>query len=101
MKIGVIGVGAIGGTIAKKLAKLSREKQLLCVTHLPQIASMADNHYFISKKVEGGQTYTVVSPLTYGESIDEIASLSGGKDIAGASIENATQMKAWSDEYKK
>ncbi len=93
--------GRVGQEIAKKLAKLSRGKQLLCVTHLPQIASMADNHYFINKKVENGQTYTVVSLLTLQESIDEIARLSGGKDIAGASIENATQMKAWSDEYKK
>ena len=92
--------GKVGQEIAKKLARLSRNKQLLCVTHLPQIASMADTHYFINKLTENGQTYTTLTLLDNEKSIDEIARLSGGKGIAGASHESAKQMKEWSNEYK-
>lgn len=92
--------GKVGQEIAKKLARLSRDRQLLCVTHLPQIASMADNHYFIDKYAADGKTYTRVAALDKNAQIDEIARLSGGKDISSGAIENAGQMKKWSDEYK-
>ena len=92
--------GKVGQEIAKKLARLSRNKQLLCVTHLPQIASMADEHFFIDKKSLDGKTITVVKTLTDDEKIDEIARLSGAKDISEGANENARQMKVWSNEYK-
>ena len=92
--------GKVGQEIAKKLARLSRDRQLLCVTHLPQIASMADNHYFIDKYAADGKTYTRVAALDKNAQIDEIARPSGGKDISSGAIENAGQMKKWSDEYK-
>jgi DNA repair protein RecN (Recombination protein N) len=92
--------GKVGQEIAKKLARLSRDKQLLCVTHLPQIASMADEHFFIDKKSLDGKTVTVVKTLTDDEKVDEIARLSGAKDISEGATENARQMKVWSNEYK-
>lgn len=93
--------GKVGQEVAKKLARLSVAHQLLCVTHLPQIASMADNHYFIDKHTLDGQTYTSVKMLDRAGQIEEISRLSGGKDISSQASENAQQMKIWSDEYKK
>lgn len=93
--------GRVGLEIAKKLARLAKTKQLLCVTHLPQIAAMADSHYFIDKYTDGEQTFTLVTALDEDGSVDEVSRLSGGRDISGAALKNALQMKQWSDEYKK
>lgn len=92
--------GRVGREIAKKLALISRDRQLLCVTHLPQIAAMADEHYFIDKYAEAGQTYTRVTLLDRAARVEEVARLSGSKDISTESTENASQMIKWSDDYK-
>ena len=92
--------GKIGAEIAKKLARLALKHQLLCVTHLPQIASMADTHYFIDKYTEGGQTFTRLTLLDENASIEEVSRLSGAKDISTEAFKNAAQMKKWSDNYK-
>ncbi len=92
--------GLIGQAVAKKLAKISRVHQVLCVTHLPQIASMADNHYYIEKAAENGTTVTNVRLLNAQETAEEISRLSGSKDISSATLKNAEEMKRWSDEYK-
>ncbi len=93
--------GKVGQEVAKKMARLSQNRQLLCVTHLPQIASMADTHYFISKYTKDNQTYTAVTSLSDEGQIEEIARLSGGKDISAQATENALEMKKWSVNYKK
>lgn len=93
--------GKVGQEIARKLARLSRDRQLLCVTHLPQIASMADDHYFIDKFTTDDNTYTRVTKLDDNAAVDEIARLSGGKDISSGATENALQMKKWSNDYKQ
>ncbi len=93
--------GKIGQEVAKKLAIISKNHQVLCVTHLPQIASMADNHYYISKKTVDGQTLTTVGLLDNNGVIGEISRLSGAKDISAQSDSNAKEMKNWSDSYKK
>ena len=93
--------GIVGQAVAKKLARISRAHQVLCVTHLPQIASMADNHYRIAKRVEDGSTVTEVTLLTPEEVIDEISRLSGSKDITATTQATAAEMKAWSDDYKR
>ncbi|MCI8413210.1 MAG: DNA repair protein RecN [Clostridia bacterium] len=92
--------GITGRVVAKKLAMLSREHQVLCVTHLPQIASMADAHFFIYKRSEENNTVTNVVPLDGKGMIDEISRLSGSKGISEQSDTNAQTMKRWSDEYK-
>ena len=93
--------GKVGQEVAKKLARLTKNHQLLCVTHLPQIASMSDNHLFIDKFTENGQTYTSVSTLSEEQVIEEIARLSGGKDISSQATQNAVQMRKWSTDYKR
>ena len=92
--------GKVGQEVAKKLARLSRSHQLLCVTHLPQIAAMADTHFYIDKFTDGGQTYTRVSELGNEEQISEIARLSGGRDITAQAETNAAELKEWCNKYK-
>lgn len=92
--------GKIGLEVAKKLAVLSRNHQVLCVTHLPQIAAMADKNFFIEKNTINGETVTNVSELDRVSAVEEIARLSGGKDISQSARTNAEEMKNWSDKYK-
>jgi len=93
--------GKIGQEVAKKLASIAAFRQVLCVTHLPQIASMADSHFFIEKKAEGGETQTTVRLLDKNGEIEEISRLSGAKDISNTATANASQMKSWSSDFKK
>lgn len=92
--------GITGQVVAKKLAAISRRHQILCVTHLAQIASMADAHFFIRKQTDGNSTVTTVTPLDKDGMVDEISRLSGGKGISKQSDLSASTMKKWSDEYK-
>ena len=92
--------GAIGLCVAKKLARLSRGHQVLCVTHLPQIAAMADGHYYIEKYEANGETETRVTPLDRKGMIGEISRLSGTKGVSSSSDRNATELKDWSDAFK-
>lgn len=93
--------GLIGQAVAKKLAKIARHHQVLCVSHLAQIASMADNHYYISKYAKNEQTFTSVSLLDERGMIEEISRLSGSKDISSQTTKNAEEMKNWSNTFKK
>lgn len=92
--------GAVGLCVAKKLAQLSRGHQVLCVTHLAQIAAMADGHYFIEKSEQNGDTQTNVTPLDRSGMIGEISRLSGTKGVSSSSDKNATELKDWSDAFK-
>ncbi len=92
--------GKIGQEVAKKLADISRNSQVLCVTHLPQIASMADSQYFIEKQSDGHTTSTNVRLLDRSGIIDEITRLSGARDISSAARQTAIELKEWSDNYK-
>lgn len=93
--------GKIGLEVAKKLAVLSKNHQLLCVTHLPQICAMADKNFYISKSNDGSSTFTSIKPLS-GEGISkEIARLTGGADISAQSVQTAKEMKEWSNNFKK
>lgn len=92
--------GATGLCVAKKLAQLSRGHQVLCVTHLPQIAAMADGHYYIEKYEVDGDTATRVTALGRDGMISEISRLSGTKGVSTSSDKNATELKDWSDAFK-
>ena len=87
---GVSGRAAL--KIAYKLHELSEKKQVLCVTHLAQIAAYADNHLYIEKKVQQGRTYTNVSSLTYDDRIREIARIIGGDIITQTTLKSAEEM---------
>ena len=76
-------------------------RQVICITHLAQIASMADHHFVIEKHVENGETVSEIHELDSGESVEELARILGGAEITPAVLENAAEMKRLADETKK
>ena len=96
---GVSGRAAI--KVARKMAQVARQKQILCVTHLPQIASMADTHFFVEKGERKGRTYTDVRILNRKERMEELARLTGGEQVTPAMLESAGQLLDEAATYKK
>ena len=96
---------AVGGhtppTAAEKLARVAWQKQVLCITHLPQIASMADRHIHIEKKPVGHRTQTFVRVLPEPERLNELARMIGGDPITKAGLENAAEMVRTAAEFKQ
>jgi DNA repair protein RecN (Recombination protein N) len=84
--------GRAAEAVGKKLKQLAATKQVLCVTHLPQIASFADQHYLIEKKESGGRTSTSVRQLDAQERTRELARMISGAKLTDASIKHAEQM---------
>ena len=84
--------GRAADAVGKKLKALSRGKQVLCITHLPQIASFADHHFLIEKHESGGRTRTTVRPLAPEERRSEIARMLSGARVTEASLQNAEQL---------
>ena len=84
--------GRTAQMVAERIAVIAAHKQVLCITHLPQIACMADVHLYISKGVEGQETVTNVRRLTKGEQVNEIARMASGIDVTAASLDNAREM---------
>ncbi len=90
-----VGVGGrTAQTIADKLAALAGQAQILCITHLPQIASRADAHFAIEKRVEGGRTTVFVTPLDADGRVEEIARMLGGTRRTDAVVQHAREMLA-------
>lgn len=85
--------GRTAQKVSEKLKQLSRERQVICITHLPQIAAMADSHFEIRKEVEGTRTRTQVDELDEEASIRELARMLGGVEITESVINNAKEMK--------
>ena len=84
--------GRAADAVGKKLKALSRTKQVLCITHLPQIASFADQHFLIEKHESGGRTKTTVRPLEAEARREEIARMLSGAKVTEASLKNADQL---------
>ena len=84
--------GRAADAVGKKLKALSRTKQVLCITHLPQIASFADRHFLIEKRETAGRTKTTVRVLTSEERRGEIARMLSGAKVTEASLQNAEQL---------
>ena len=86
----------VSGNAAKKIAAklwdLAREKQVICVSHSPQLAAASDNHFVISKYTDGGRTQTAVKKLTQDERIYEIARIIDGNEVSKTSIMHAKEM---------
>ena len=87
--------GKTAQMVAERIAMAAAGKQVLCITHLPQIACMADNHLYISKHVADNQTSTEVRSLSEGERINEIARMASGANVSSASLDNAREMIAY------
>lgn len=90
--------GKAAQKIGVKLREISRSRQVLCVTHLSQIAVMADSHLFIEKKTKDNRTFTEVSVLDKDSRAGEIARILGGDNITGATLEAAREQLASRDE---
>jgi len=96
---GVSGIAA--QRVGEKLAKLAQNRQVLCVTHLPQIAAMADMHFEIQKSVTDGETFTHVIALDLEGRKQEIARLSGGENITASALTSAEEQLASAEGYKQ
>lgn len=98
-----IDTGISGRTaqrVSEKMAAISDKHQIICITHLPQIASMADNHFLISKEVVDGFTQTSINALSENEMVEELARMLGGSEITDIVMENARQMKEMASKIK-
>jgi DNA repair protein RecN (Recombination protein N) len=86
--------GAIAEVIGRSIAEVARHRQVLCVTHLPQIASLSDAHYVVGKTETKGRTHTTVRCLSEQERIEEIARMIGGVKVGDAARRAAEEMLA-------
>ena len=93
--------GRTAQSVSEKLNDIGKNHQVICITHLPQIAAMADSHYKIEKTVKGGRTVTEVTKLTADEEIEELARLLGGAAITQAVRKNAGEMKELAKKRKR
>ena len=86
--------------VSEKMSVIGRHHQVLCITHLPQIAAMADTHFEIEKHQRGTETITEIHPLEGEDSIQELARLLGGAEITQAVYQNAKEMKELAQVHK-
>ena len=98
-----IDTGISGRTaqmVSEKMHMIAEHHQVICITHLPQIAAMADSHFEIEKHLRGTDTITQIHVLSENDSIRELARLLGGAEITPAVLENAKEMKELAQEQK-
>ncbi|WP_461213194.1 DNA repair protein RecN [Lacticaseibacillus sp. GG6-2] len=97
-----IGVsGRVAQAIANKISVISQRSQVLCITHLPQVAAMSDHEYLIQKDVVGGRTKTVVTPLDQTQRVSEIARMLAGEEVTTLAIEHARELLAMAAKTRK
>ena len=99
-----IDTGISGRTaqkVSEKLSYIAKSHQVICITHLPQIAAMADSHFEISKSAKDGRTVTTISRLGEDQMVRELARLLGGAEITETVLNNAREMKKLAEETKQ
>ena len=99
-----IDAGISGRTaqkVSEKLNKVAASSQVICITHLPQIASMADNHFVVEKKVKNGETVSSIKRLSREDRIDELSRMLGGVSISEKTRENAEELLDSAEALKK
>jgi DNA repair protein RecN (Recombination protein N) len=84
--------GRVAEVVGRKLRAMAQRHQVLCVTHLPQIASLADTHYVVRKRAERGRTVTELERLADGERVEEVARMLGGETVTDAARKHAREM---------
>jgi DNA repair protein RecN (Recombination protein N) len=92
--------GRAAQKVAQKMANVAKNKQVLCVTHLPQIAAMADTHFSVEKGEDGQRTYTVVTRLDRQKRREELARLTGGTEVTDHMLLSAEELLAGADRWK-
>ena len=93
--------GRAAQKVAEKMADVARNKQVLCVTHLPQIAAMADTHFSVKKGEKRGRTFTQVEHLDQDGRTDELARLIGGAEVTDVLRQSAAQLLEQAENYHK
>ncbi len=99
-----IDTGISGRTaqkVSEKMAELAKERQVICITHLPQIAAMADQHFLIEKECREEETCTKIHELKREEEVEELARILGGAHITDTVRKSAREMKRFAMQYKK
>jgi DNA repair protein RecN (Recombination protein N) len=92
--------GATAEIVGRKLKEVSANHQVICITHLPQIACFGDKHMYVSKKIVKGRTITSVEELDDEQKIEEISRMLGGVNVTKATREHASEMINGSKAYK-
>ncbi len=92
--------GKVAQMMAEKLAIIGKKRQVLCITHLPQVASMADNHFFISKEMEENRTHTNIYNLDSENRKEELARMLGGVELTATTIKHAQEMLDLAEQKK-
>ena len=92
--------GRAAQKVAEKMARISRRKQVLCVTHLPQLAAMADTHFSVEKGERDGRTYTEVRRLDREQRRQELARLTGGSHVSQTMLDGAEELLAQAEAFR-
>ena len=93
--------GRAAQKVAEKLCSVARTKQVLCVTHLPQLAAMGDVHFSVEKAEENGRTFTAVEALDETRRREELARLTGGATVTATMLESAGELLRAAERYKE
>ena len=92
--------GRVAQAIAEKIAAISINSQVLCISHLPQVAAMADHQYYIKKQVEHDRTFTTITEMQQQERIEEISRMMSGTEITELTLQHASELIQMANERK-
>ena len=84
--------GSVAETVGRLMKQLGRDRQVMAVTHLPQVAACADHHFVVSKRTQGGSTHSEVQLLTGEARVAEIARMLGGERLSNTSLAHAQEL---------
>lgn len=93
--------GRVAQAIAEKIAAISMGSQVLCISHLPQVAAMADHHYFIKKQVEQNRTFTTLTEIVGMARTEELSRMMSGTEITELTLQHANELLQMADERKQ
>lgn len=92
--------GAVGQRVGEKMYQVSLNHQVLCITHLPQIAILSDHHYFVSKSVKDGKTFTSIKSLNTTEKVHQVGTMMGGDEVTESTLQNVREMLDFANKKK-
>ncbi|MER1999204.1 MAG: DNA repair protein RecN [Lysinibacillus sp.] len=93
--------GRVAQAIAEKIADISVNSQVLCISHLPQVAAQADQHYYIRKDVDNDRTYTTITNITGDARIEEVSRMMSGAEITEATLQHAKELLEMAQQRKQ
>ena len=92
--------GRVAQAIAEKISQIAQNSQVLCISHLPQVAAISDHHYFIAKHIKDGRTETQLTMLTSKQRVEELARMLSGSEITPLTLEHAQELLALANKIK-